>query len=253
MLLEKCSMFKKIVKPNYSSLLGLCVAMLAIAVILVGCKETTPKPPPNGANEPPEVQPTPQTPTDSPPKANNPTTATSPPVAPVESKKSLIDVLRTARSWGIAREFMPLFGRDAPDFTLTDINGKEHKLSDYRGKNVILDFWATWCPPCKMAVPHLIELRNTVGEDKLAIMAISYISPRNTEDMIKNFAAATKANYLIFTVGGDGLGDPYDSVASLPTVFFIDPEGKIKIVTSGLMPLDDSKAVLEAEWPEKPI
>jgi len=255
MLLEKSSMYKKSIKPGYSSLFAV-VAILAVAVILTGCKDTTSKPEPNEGGDTKEVQPKPPTPPDSAPKVQNPTpenTVKPPPVAPVETRKSLIDVLRTARYWGPAREFAPLIGQDAPDFTLTDVNGKEHKLSDYRGKNVILQFWATWCPPCKMTVPHLMELRRTVSEDKLAIMALSYISPRNPEEKIKNFAATEKVNYPIFAVETKALGRPYNAISGLPTIFFIDTKGKIKLATTGLLQLADFKAILEAEWPKEPI
>src|SRR3972149_6773370 len=69
----------------------------------------------------------------------------------------------------------------------------------------------------------------------------------------KEFATAKEFNYLVFAIGSEGAGTLYDSVNSLPTVFFIDTEGKIKLVTSGLMPLDNFKAVLEAQWPEGSI
>ena len=103
-----------------------------------------------------------------------------------------------------------------------------------------------------MAIPHIMELRKTVSDDKLAIMALSYVSsyPPNTAKMIKDLAVARELNYTVFAVGSDGAGTLYDSVVGLPTVFFIDTEGKIKIITSGLMPFDDFKATLEAQWPE---
>jgi thiol-disulfide isomerase/thioredoxin len=226
--------------------------------MLTGCKEATSEKSPNGGTKPQEVQSEPQTPPDSPPEVEDPNTenaAKPPAVTPVDGKKNLINVIRMARSWGPAREFIPLIGQDAPDFTLTDVNGKQQKLSDHKDKDVILKFWATWCPPCKMTVPHLMELRKTVSEEKLAIIGLSYISsyPPNTEEMIKDFASAKQVNYPIIAVGSEGAGRPYDSVQGLPTIFFIDAEGKIKLATSGLMSFDDLKAVLEAEWPEGAI
>jgi len=86
-------------------------------------------------------------------------------------KMNLEDVIRSASGWGPAYESWR--GKEAPDFTLRDLDGKVHKLSDYRGKDVMLVFWATWCPPCMMEIPHLIALRNRVGADKLAILAIT--------------------------------------------------------------------------------
>ncbi len=258
-------MSKQTVRTHYWLSIGVVILIVA-AITLNGCKETTSQPAPNGASESNNVQ----TPSQAPPKADAPApdqnkaTAQSPTVADAaqpnvaasaEQKKSLVDIIRGAKTWGPAREFTPMIGKQAPDFALTDINGKQHKLSDYRGKDVVLKFWATWCPPCKMTVPHLIELRKTFTEDKLAIFALSYVSsyPPNTAEMIKEFAADKEINYPVFAIGSEGAGNLYDSVNSLPTVFFIDAEGKIKLVTSGLMPLDDFRAILEAKWPEGSI
>ena len=69
------------------------------------------------------------------------------------SNLSLKDVVGNASAW--APEFTSWFGKTAPDMTITDINGKEHSIRDYRGKHVILVFWATWCIPCIIEIPHL--------------------------------------------------------------------------------------------------
>jgi len=177
--------------------------------------------------------------------------ASAPGEAVTGSKKSLTSIVRAARTWEPAREFSSLVGTDAPDFKLTDITDKQHRLSDYKGKNVMIVFWATWCPPCRMEVPHLIELRNAIGKDKLAILAISHVSqyPPNTAEMIKQFATDRKINYTVFAAEPGSAGGPYDAVRELPTIFFIDPKGKIKLVAAGLMHLDEVKAVLEADWP----
>ncbi|MHC4620027.1 MAG: peroxiredoxin family protein [Planctomycetota bacterium] len=158
----------------------------------------------------------------------------------------LEDVIRSARTWGPV--YQSWYGRRAPDFTLTDINGKQHKLSDYRGKDVMLVFWATWCRPCIIEIPHLIALRNVVGEDKLAILAVSYISPMNTAEMVKNFVKENeRINYTILPAETSGMPAPYDTVNSIPTSFFVDPQGRMKLATSGLLSLGYMKAILQAE------
>ena len=160
---------------------------------------------------------------------------------------SLSDIISTRRGWDTA--FTSWYGKPAPDFNLTDINGKQHRLSDYRGKDVLLVFWATWCGPCIMEIPHLIELRKTIGEDKLAMLAISYITtmPRNTTEIVKDFVGRQKINYSVLSVNRTDVSAPYNQVNGIPCSFFIDPEGKVKLATLGVMSLDTIKAVLQAK------
>jgi peroxiredoxin len=162
-------------------------------------------------------------------------------------KTSLNDIIKTARTWGPAYTYW--IGKMSPDFTLTDINGKEHKLSDYRGKNVMIIFWATWCGPCKAEVPHLIALRNLVTEDKLAMLAISYTSifPRETTEKVKAFVEQNKINYTVFSTDAAAMPPPFSRISGIPCSFFIDSEGKIKLATEGFLPLGDIKAILQAE------
>ena len=162
------------------------------------------------------------------------------PYGPVATAKvSLSDIIRAARTWRPA--YTHWYGKPAPDFTLADLAGKEHKLSDYRGKNVLLVFWATWCGPCRREIPGLIELRKTVGEDKLAMLAIS-----NEElDLVTKFVPEAKINYTVLTDPG-ALPGPYNTINSIPCSFFINPEGKIKLATSGLISSGEIKAILQA-------
>jgi peroxiredoxin len=162
-------------------------------------------------------------------------------------KTNLRDVIRAARTWGPAYSYS--FGQKAPDFTLTDINGKQHKLSDYRGKDVLIIFWATWCPPCKIELPHLITLRNLIAEDKLAMLAISYKSayPPETTEKVKNFVEQNKINYTVFSTNVAAMPPPFSRVSGIPCSFFIDSEGKIKLATEGLLSLGEIKAILQAE------
>jgi len=160
---------------------------------------------------------------------------------------SLKDLIATRKYWDTA--FTSWYGKMAPDFTLTDISGKQHKLSGYRGKDVMIVFWATWCGPCIQEMPHLIELRKTVGQDKLAMLGISYITtkPPNTSEMIKNVAERRKINYTVIPVDESEMSAPYNQIRGIPCSFFIDPEGKIKLATLGVLSLDTMKAILQAE------
>jgi peroxiredoxin len=163
-------------------------------------------------------------------------------------KKSLKDIIRAAKTWGPA--YTDWFGKKAPDFTLTDINGKQHKLSDYRGKDVLINFWATWCGPCRIEVPHLIALRKSIGEDKLAMLAISYQSkyPPETAEKVKSFVEQNKINYTVFSTDPSAMPLPFSRVSAIPCSFFINPEGKIKLATEGLLSLGEIKAILAAEY-----
>ena len=156
-------------------------------------------------------------------------------------KIAMSDVIKAARTWRPAYE--QWFGKKAPEFTLTDVAGKEHKLSDYRGKDVILVFWATWCGPCLREIPHLIELRNTVSKEKLAMLAISNERPA----LVKDFVAKRQLNYTALLSSKNNLPNPYNTVNAIPSSFFIDPEGKIKLGTVGLLSLPEIRAILKAE------
>jgi len=180
-------------------------------------------------------------------EANKPAETNTPPkafaVSPPKplSKMTIDDVLKTARTWGPA--YADWNGKQAPDFTLPDINGKPHKLSDYRGKTVLIIFWATWCRPCLKEIPHLIELRNTTGEDKLAILAISNESPA----LVKRAAADFKINYTVLCSGMNIMPPPFNYIYSIPSSFFIRPDGKIKLATEGLIQLEATKAIIQAD------
>ncbi|MHC4112212.1 MAG: peroxiredoxin family protein [Planctomycetota bacterium] len=158
---------------------------------------------------------------------------------------SLNDVIRSRKYWDTA--FTSWYGKMAPDFHLTDITGKQHRLSDYRGKDVMLVFWATWCRPCIMEIPSLVELRKTTDEDKLAMLAISYITPPNTTEMVKSLAEQRKLNYTVISVDASNVSEPYNQVNSIPCSFFIDPEGKIKLATIGVLSLNAINAILQAK------
>lgn len=154
--------------------------------------------------------------------------------------KNLEYIAETPKTWDIA--FASSFGKDAPDFSVDDIEGKTHKLSDYRGRNVVVVFWATWCPACNLEIPHLIELRNMFAEDKLAILAISDEEPEH----LKNFAESKDINYTVTSLGDSPLPEPFANVASIPTTFFIDPEGKITFAAVGVVSLADAKVIMNA-------
>ena len=178
---------------------------------------------------------------------NSPSSVIRPPSSALAPPKLTIsDIIDRRRSWGPA--FTNWYGKEAPDFTVTDLNGKKHTLSEYRGKNVMLTFWATWCPPCIAEIPHLIELRKQISEDKLVMLAISYIDPRNSTEAVRNFVTANPViNYPVTSTDEATMPKPYNFINSIPSSFFIAPDGKIKLATEGMVPFPQMKAIIEAE------
>ncbi|MEN6307371.1 MAG: TlpA disulfide reductase family protein [Anaerohalosphaeraceae bacterium] len=119
-------------------------------------------------------------------------------------------------------------GTAAPEMKLKDLAGKDIVLSGLKGKPVVLDFWATWCPPCKEMIPLIVELRKQHQPDNLVIIGIS----NESEDKIKPFVEKFGINYQTVSFPDD-LPAPFDAITSIPTMVFIDPNGVIRDVLVG--------------------
>ncbi|MFZ0317558.1 MAG: TlpA disulfide reductase family protein [Candidatus Sulfotelmatobacter sp.] len=112
----------------------------------------------------------------------------------------------------------------APDFTLESLDGKTMKLSDFRGKAVLLNFWATWCGPCKIEMPWFVELQNQYAAQGFQIVGVA-MDDASKEDIGK-FAKDMGVNYPIL-IGKESVGDQYGGVPALPESFLIGRDGKI--------------------------
>jgi peroxiredoxin len=139
--------------------------------------------------------------------------------------------------------FEQYIGRPAPELEVKDLEGNPVKLSELRGRRVVLVFWATWCPPCREEVPHLVKLRETVPPSKLAVIGISSEPPA----VIEPFAEKHKINYTLASAEDRDLEEPYGSVTSIPTTFFIDKEGVIQDVVLGSRSFEHLKAAALGE------
>jgi len=111
----------------------------------------------------------------------------------------------------------------APDFTLQDMGGKTVKLSDQKGKVVLLEFWATWCPPCRAAVPGLEQLHKAYKDKGLVVLAVSM--DQGGLDEIKSFVAEQHITYTVLK-GTDAVAEQYQ-VRSIPMTLILNKEGKI--------------------------
>jgi thiol-disulfide isomerase/thioredoxin len=123
-----------------------------------------------------------------------------------------------------------LVGNLAPDFELPALDGKNLKLSDLRGKAVLLNFWATYCGPCKIEMPWFVELQNEYGPQGFQIVGVAN-DDASTEEIAK-FTKAMGINYPIL-IGKDAVSDRY-SVSVLPTSFFLNRDGKLIFREFGL-------------------
>lgn len=115
-------------------------------------------------------------------------------------------------------------GSVAPDFVLNSVDGKTVKLSDYRGKVIILDFWATWCPPCRAEIPHFIALQNEYAKEGLQIIGISM--DRDGTKAVAPFYKRMAMNYPVLLSDGK-VELKYGGIRAIPTTFIIDKNGKI--------------------------
>src|ERR1700728_2149455 len=136
----------------------------------------------------------------------------------------------------------------APDFSLESLDGRNLRLSDLRGKAVLLNFWATWCGPCKIEMPWFVDLQKQYGSQGLQIVGVA-MDDASKEDIGK-FAKDMGVNYPIL-IGKESVGDQYGGVPALPESFLISRDGKIvdKIIgLRGKAEIEDAvKKALEAQ------
>lgn len=119
----------------------------------------------------------------------------------------------------------------APDFALKDANGTTVHLSDYKGKVVLLDFWATWCGPCKIEIPWFMEFEQQLKSRGFAVLGVSM--DEGGWDEVKPYIAERKINYRIL-LGDESLEKAYGNLDALPTTLLIDRSGRIAAIHVGI-------------------
>ena len=116
-------------------------------------------------------------------------------------------------------------GAKAPDFTLTGIDGKAYTLSSFRGRVVVVDFWATWCPPCQASIPVFNRIYETFKGQGVVVLGVSINSSPGSMAKIRQFAKDYKVQYPLLW-DNNNVADAY-GVQSIPTAFVIDKNGNI--------------------------
>ncbi|RAV22860.1 redoxin domain-containing protein [Paenibacillus contaminans] len=136
-------------------------------------------------------------------------------------------------------------GQPAPEFTVADMSGKQVKLSDYRGKGVLLNFWGSWCEPCVNEMPRLNEAYRASIPD-VDVIGVNVGQSRGT---VKEFAAANGLDFPLFTDAGGEAAKAYQ-VSGLPATFLIDADGNLaKVVTGELISAEQVKELLRSVAP----
>jgi thiol-disulfide isomerase/thioredoxin len=126
-------------------------------------------------------------------------------------------------------------------FSFKDINGKKVALSEFKGKVIILDFWATWCVPCKAEIPGFIQLQKKYGDQGLQIIGVSVDDAAGTA---KKYSDEMKMNYpILLAEGKEDILKAYDPIPSIPVSVVIDRQGRIAARHLGVAPM----AVFEKE------
>ena len=113
--------------------------------------------------------------------------------------------------------------RQAPPFSLSTLDGRTLELNSYRGKVVLLDFWATWCTPCRDEIPHLVEMQNKYGNDGLQIIGLSM---DDGPEPVREFYSRFSMNYPV-VMGDTKTADQYGGVFGLPIAYLIGRDGRM--------------------------
>jgi cytochrome c biogenesis protein CcmG/thiol:disulfide interchange protein DsbE len=148
----------------------------------------------------------------------------------------------------------PLLGKNAPAFTLEDLSGRKVSLADYKGKALLINFWATWCGPCKLETPWLVELRNQYASKGFEILGVDSeddeVTPSEKAAWAKDKAAVAefvKQEHMPYPVlmNGDSISKEFGDFEAMPTSFWVDRSGKVIAAQTGITSKDDMEAKIK--------
>lgn len=131
-----------------------------------------------------------------------------------------------------AQQPAPGDSRQSPALALKDLRGRTVRLSDYKGKVVMLNFWATWCAPCRAETPALVRLQRDYGRKGLQVVGVSY--PPNSRRAVRSFAREFKINYPFLT-GTRETRTLFTKSETLPMTIVIDREGVVREIIEGIL------------------
>ena len=132
-------------------------------------------------------------------------------------------------------------GDDAPDFTVLDVDDRPHNLTDYRGRVLVIDFFATWCGPCANQLSVMKDLRDELPTDKVAFLMID-IDDRESREAVSAYRDSKGIGWPV-AYGGDDVGDDYD-VEAIPTTVVVDAEGVVQYYHVGITSKTDLKVAI---------
>jgi thiol-disulfide isomerase/thioredoxin len=148
----------------------------------------------------------------------------------------------------------PLLGKPAPNFKLEDLNGKKVSLADYKGRALLINFWATWCGPCKLETPWIVELRNQYAGKGFEVLGIDSegddLKAGDTEGLtnqkkaVMRFVKQEKMPYPVL-LDGDSISNQYGGLEAMPTSFWVDRSGKVIAAQMGISSKDDMEAKIK--------
>ncbi|MBD1379343.1 TlpA family protein disulfide reductase [Metabacillus arenae] len=133
-------------------------------------------------------------------------------------------------------------GNKAPDFELSTLDGEKVKLSELKGKKVLINFWATWCPPCRAEMPEMQKIHKKY-KDEVVVLAVNFTSSEKNKEVVKTFANKLDLTFPI-VYDEEGVNSTYD-IFSYPTTYLVDEEGFIQKKYTGAMSYETMEGLIK--------